>query len=253
MQAGRRPTGTEQQTLWAHVYALGDRSDVAAWQEAWTHLVDRYRPYLLAIARRSLVKVPSLGDVDHNAQEVVDAFLARCLEGDVLSRADPDRGRFRVFIRVVLRRFTRDWIDGRMARKRMPPGGSASLDPERHPEPPCPREAVDELDAAWARLLLEDALVRVGHRSETNQRVMRLFIESGRLDDESLAAAIDKQERQVKVTVHRARSMFAEELWQAIKQTVSDPESLELERLAFQPYLAGYLDRDKHPSFFGLP
>lgn len=253
MSAGRRPTGSEQQTLWAHVHALGDRTDVAAWQEAWAHLVERYRPYLLAIARRSVAKVPSLGDVDHNAQEVVDAFLARCLEGDLLARADPDKGRFRVFICVVLRRFARDWIDGRMAQKRMPRGGSASLDEDHYPEPPCPREAMAELDEAWARLLLEDALVRVGRRSETNQRVMRIFVASGRLDDESLAAAIGKQERQVKVTVHRARSMFAEELWQALKQTVSDEESLEQERLAFQPYLAGYLDRDKHPSFFGVP
>ena len=52
--------------------------------------------------------------------------------------------------------------------------------------------------------------------------------------------------------VHRARKMFAEELWEALKQTVSEPLSLEQERATFHQHLAGYLDEGGSPSFFGL-
>src|SRR5262249_35987260 len=85
-------------------------------------------------------------------------FFVHLLEGQALDRADPQRGRFRAYLKAALRRFAVDRHRRERAQKRgggarpLPPDGAAGLvgGDDRGPE--------QALDEAWRQTLLERAL-----------------------------------------------------------------------------------------------
>lgn len=105
------------------------------------------------------------------AADLTQAFFLTLLEGDVIRRADPDRGRFRAFVKTALTHFMVD--EGRRARALKRGGGLAirSLEAGAAYEAADPRgRPPDEIfDRAWrgevlarAARLLEDVLRREG-------------------------------------------------------------------------------------------
>ena len=107
--------------------------------------------------------VRSRGYNREDAQDLTQDFFARLLENDFFDVADKERGRFRSFLLVTLRRFLADEWDKTQAKKR---GGGIwhqSLDPdmaemliaESAQKPLTPDQI---FDLHWAKTTLANAL-----------------------------------------------------------------------------------------------
>jgi RNA polymerase sigma-70 factor (ECF subfamily) len=166
-------------------------------------------------------------------------FFARLLAKEYLQAADREKGRFRTFLRVALRRFlANEWdrarrlkrggghtplpLDTTAAEQRYQAEGDNALAPDRLYE------------QRWARTLLEQALARLradyaaaGNTAEFDQLKGALTAERGGIAYRDLAAALDLTEGAARVAVHRLRKRFREEFRAAVAETVSAPEEVE--------------------------
>jgi RNA polymerase sigma-70 factor (ECF subfamily) len=166
------------------------------------------------------------------AQDLTQAFFARLLEKQVVSAADPARGRFRSFLLGSLKNFLANEWDRETAQKRG--GGRALLsldfeaaderftrDPGHHATPE------KEFERNWALAVLERAMARL-EKDYTGRGKVALFQRlRGSLiagaDDEprkQMAADLGMSEGAVKVALHRMRAAFGEELRREIEETV---------------------------------
>jgi RNA polymerase sigma factor (sigma-70 family) len=172
------------------------------------------------------------------AQDLTQAFFARLLEKNVLSQADPARGRFRSFMLTALKNFAANEHDRKTARKR---GGAIellSLDFQsaegRYLQEPSSGDTPERVfDRRWALTLLDRALSRL--RDEATSRHARQFDQlkvylTGEQPQPSYAEAaarLDMTEGAVKVAVLRLRRRFRDCVRQEIEQTVLVPEDVE--------------------------
>jgi len=106
-------------TRWSIVSNLDERED-PHWDVSWAYLAEHYERPMTIYARRLLARAPGGAASAQDAPDVVQAFLTACIEKDWLSRADPQRGRFRAYVQVLLRRYVTRWLRRRLARKRQP-------------------------------------------------------------------------------------------------------------------------------------
>jgi RNA polymerase sigma-70 factor (ECF subfamily) len=223
--------GAFHPTRWSVVAAAGqDRS--AASDAALSTLVRAYWHPLYAYLRRS-------GHSAADAADLVQEFFATLLEKNYLESADPERGRFRTFLLMLLKRFASRQRERSAALKRG--GGQAllSLDfgsAEQH----CTLEPADgwtperEFERRWALTLLERVLARLGGeyaergRGELFDRCrVCLTGETGGPSYAQLARQLGMSEGSVKVTVHRMRHRYRELLRDEIEQTVVSPEDVD--------------------------
>jgi hypothetical protein len=239
-------TSYPERTSWSTVRALGVPEEPDAWQEAWAYLNDRYRPAMIRKARSLLTRGSGKAVAANEAEDVVGAFLLSCVEKGWLTRANPDLGRFRVFVHVLLSRFTRDKIGyDRAARRRPAEGKPASLDDDMAEAASTHAEAPQsEYDAAWVACMVDAALERVKQRSEGNHVLLQLRIGAPDAPNEIVAEQVGCRPAQVPVRTIRARRMLAEEIWSELKHTVSSRADLDEEWAALAPYLERYVDRE---------
>jgi RNA polymerase sigma-70 factor (ECF subfamily) len=99
---------------------------------------------------------------NEDAKDLTQAFFIHLLEGDLLSRADPERGNFRKLLLASLRNFLSNESRAGHAQKR---GGGrviASLD-ARDDEPGAadPEDPQEAFETQWARELLGRAIDRL--------------------------------------------------------------------------------------------
>ena len=183
-----------------------------------------------------------------DAQDLTQEFFARLLAKEYLQAADPEKGRFRTFLRVALRRFlANEWdrapaqaggghtplsLDTTAAEHRYQAEGDDALPPDRLYE------------RRWARALLEQALARLraeytaaGKTAEFEQLKEALTADRGAIAYRDLAAALDLTEGAARVAVHRLRKRFREVFRATVAETVSSPEEVEDELR----YLVGLL------------
>src|SRR5678815_6107053 len=83
-------------TRWSIVLSAG--RDTTGAYAALTKLCETYWYPLYAFVRRQ-------GHSSHDAQDLTQGFFARLLEKDYLQAAAREKGRFRTFLRVALKRF----------------------------------------------------------------------------------------------------------------------------------------------------
>jgi len=101
------------------------------------------------------------------AEELTQGFFMWLWEKDVLSRADRGDGRpgrFRAFLKAVLRNYASDVRHAQKAKKRRPAGGLVSLERDDVPDIPDVHEGLSpdrEFDFAWSLGLLCDAVRQV--------------------------------------------------------------------------------------------
>jgi RNA polymerase sigma-70 factor (ECF subfamily) len=129
-------------TPWSLVARAAD-ADPEVRHRAMSDLLRRYwSPLRTDLARRMRVG-------RSQADDLVQSFIAsRILENDLLSAADPSRGKFRSFLTVALARFASNQVRDERAAKRRPTGGLATLeDDQTLSEAPAPDAS---LDRAWA-------------------------------------------------------------------------------------------------------
>ncbi len=226
-------------TRWSIVHGAHDRPDDDA-ESLRRALVDRYS----AAAYRYLlgaVRDPEIAD------ELCQEFAVRCLQGD-FHRADPQRGRFRDYVKKTLINMANQHHRGR---KRWP-----DAFPSDAFEPAAPQQA-PEADASFEECLRDELLEATWDALDESQpryhSVLKLRIEapdlSSREMSEELSRRLGKQlsPDTIRKTVERARARFAELLLDEVARS-SGADSLddvqrELEQLNLLKYCRGALQR----------
>jgi len=178
-----------------------------------------------------------------DAQDLTQDFFLMVIDGNLLSLADPSRGRFRSLLVRALQNFLRDNRDRRNAEKRgvgrefvqwnewmseapsqvsISLSGLESWSPERI------------FDLRWAVTLTEQALRRLGEECETHGR-RRMFsvlskylmTERGEVSYANLSTSLGVPERSVKRLLHHLRTRYRAILREEVSQTVETAADVE--------------------------
>jgi DNA-directed RNA polymerase specialized sigma24 family protein len=220
-------------THWSVVLAAGqgDSPHAAA---ALEKLCRAYWYPLYAYVRRR-------GSGPEDAQDGTQSFFARLLERDLLSRASPQRGRFRSFLLTALQNFLADEHDRAVAHKRgagQPLIALDALDGEaRYALEPSDDVSPDKLfERRWATTVLEQAW-RSLEAEYAAEGKADLFRELRRFNSAlesapgyaEVAGSLGLPENTVKSLVLRMRRRYRVLLRAEIGQTVADPEEVDEE------------------------
>ena len=216
-------------TRWSVVVA----AQVAGSPDASTALETLCRTYwypLYAYVRRS-------GHASHEAQDLTQEFFARLLEKEWLNAAAPERGRFRNFLLVAMKRFlAKEWHRER-AQKR---GGAFAFVPldttkaeQRYSgEPGLGADVLFE--RRWALTLIDATLERLNGEFEAQGKgpefdLLKDWLTAGRgeIPYTALAKDLRTSEGAARLAVHRLRKRFRELFREAITETVLEPGEVE--------------------------
>lgn len=219
-------------THWSVVLAAQDKSspDSAAALDALCRV---YWYPLYAYVRGS-------GHSPHDAQDLTQEFFARLLARDWLSVVLPERGRFRTFLLVAMKRFlTNEWHRS-LTQKRGAGQILQTLDPAEAEyrfaaEPPL---GPDELyERRWAMTLLEQSLERLHAEFIRASKAHEFFClkewlaaERGGIPYDRIATVLGTTPAAARVTVHRFRKRFRDLFRQTIAETVDAAGDVEEER-----------------------
>lgn len=220
-------------TRWSVVLSARDKASAGS-EEALETLCRTYWYPIYAFVRGS-------GYSPADAQDLTQEFFARLLAKDYLKAVTPGKGRFRTFLRMVLKRFLiHEWERVR-AQKR---GGAqphlafdTSLAEERFQVDRQGALAPDRLyDRRWALALLDEAMTRLEHEYHALEKASELshlkpHLTSGRgeIPYLELASALGTTEGAARVAVHRLRKRFREVFRELVADTVATPEEVEAE------------------------
>jgi RNA polymerase sigma factor (sigma-70 family) len=218
-------------TRWTLVVAAGDPNRKEA-RSALVSLCENYWYPLYAYLRRR-------GYSADQAQDLIQEFFVRVLEGRYLDRAEPGRGRFRSFILTSLKFFVADEQDRQRARKR---GGGIvvplefSSGEERYLREPAHDETPERIfELRWARAILDrvveklrNEFVHLGH-AEHFERLKVFLLGQSDAPYAELALEMNTTEGALKVAIHRLRKRYREIFRQEIADTVADPAEVESE------------------------
>jgi RNA polymerase sigma-70 factor (ECF subfamily) len=231
-------TGSERPPLfatthWSVVLAAKDKAS-PEFAQALETLCRAYWYPLYAFVRGS-------GHSFHDAQDLTQEFFARLLAKDYLRVVEPEKGRFRTFLRMAMKRFLANEWERVRAQKRGEGRAAVRFDTTmaetRFQEEHAERLAPDCLyDRRWATTLLDEAMARLereyttaGKKKELRQLKPHLTAERGSIPYPEIAAALQTSESAARVAVHRLRRRFREAFRGVIAETVSTPEEIEPE------------------------
>ena len=228
-----RPQNYFATTHWTVVMAAG-ASDTTRARAALDELCQLYWYPLYAYVRRR-------GSSPEDAEDLTQEFFRTLLEKEYLKAADRDKGRFRTFLLVALKRFlANDW-DRASAQKR---GGGlehVSLDTssaETQYQVEVANEASAEriYDRRWAFALLGKTMARLraefvssGKQDEFEQIKECLTADRGSLDYGALSRRTGLSEGALRVGIHRLRKRFREIFREEVSQTVATPAEIHAE------------------------
>lgn len=227
--------GLFPETRWTLVLAA--RHDPQRRAEALDSLVRPRWKALYVVARKN-------GLLPAAAEDAVQGFVARLLEGDVLERLDPGKGRLRAYLRTAFRHYLSTLRQEERAQKR---GSGASPTDLSDVEAwlASPDASPDVLfDRAWALSLFADALSELereytsGARRGPFEVVKELFQFGSSPAYAELAERHGMSVSQLKAFVHRARLRFRELLLKRVAETLPDAADAEDELAALLGALA---------------
>jgi RNA polymerase sigma-70 factor (ECF subfamily) len=223
-------------THWTAVLAAGRGSSPQA-DVALEELCRTYWYPLYAYVRRQ-------GHSREDAEDFTQGFFARLLEKNYLEGISSDKGKFRSFLLVAVKRFLANEWDRANRQKR---GGGVrplSLDLQdaetRYQITPADHLSPDKLfDRAWAIVLLERVITRLrdehGAEGKAGQyETLKPFLMAGKseLPYAQAADALKMTEGAVRVAVHRLRRRYRELLREEIAQTLANPAQADEEMQA---------------------
>jgi RNA polymerase sigma factor (sigma-70 family) len=216
------------QTAWSMVReAHGDHTAV---QSAQQRLLDRYGG---AVKRYAL---SALRDEDA-ADEVSQEFALKFIRGD-FGKADPERGRFRAFVKTVVYRLIVDYQ--RRVKKRSHDGSMHSNIAEPIAEQ---ADSLDD-DALFRSSWRDELLARCWQRLADDEKesgkpyhtVLRYRVAHPDLRSPELAEGLTKELGKpinagaVRVLLHRARELFAELLLDEVSESLTSGSLDEAEQ-----------------------
>lgn len=221
-------------TRWSLVFAAQGKSSGANAVQSLETLCREYWPPLYAFVRHR-------GHAVHDAQDLTQEFFARLLEKDWLAGADRERGRFRTFLLMALKRFLANEWDRSQTQKR---GGGMkiiNLEAAESISIPDPQTTTAELlyEHRWALTLLEsvmgrlrDEYVAAGRLTQYEQLKPCLTAARGSINYEVLGGALGMQPASARSAVHRLRKHFRELFRDEVSSTVADPADVDDEMRA---------------------
>jgi len=234
---GERSANRFVTTRWSVVLSCADgQASTQTVRDALTELCQTYWRPIFAFICRHGYSVP-------DAQDLTQDFFVMLLEGHLLERADPNRGRFRSLLLKALKDFLYDARDKQKALKR---GGKVHFIPwdDWMAEYPSqfavsareaekwPAEKI--FDVRWAATVAEHALRRLGEECELRGR-RRVFdalssclaAEREDVSYVNYAKTLGIPEMSVKRLVHQLRKRYRALLREEVAGTVEKPDQLE--------------------------
>jgi RNA polymerase sigma-70 factor (ECF subfamily) len=184
--------------------------------------------------------VRRLGHSPHDAEDLTQEFFVRLLRRNFLESADRERGRFRTFLLIALKRFLCDEWDRTRAQKR---GGGLRPVPLDAVEAECryqsepPQPTADRMyERQWALALLEQTMTRLraeyeraGHGGDFARFKRFLTVDRREIRYAEAAQEFGLTEGALRVAVHRVRKRFRELFREEIAHTLARPEDTEEE------------------------
>lgn len=219
-----------ESTQWSLVLKAQHRTLGSA-REALSTLCELYWYPLYAYARQRLQK--------DDAQDVTQAFFVMLLEKELISKADPRRGRFRSFLLSSFQNFLANEWDRRNAQKR---GGGltaihldfSTAESHLQIEDPSGLSAEQIFEQQWLLRLLDQVLDRLGEEFDAagqqgQFRCFKDFIGGSPSENaySELARTLGATENAVRVAVHRFRKRYRTLLRNEIARTVADPGDVD--------------------------
>jgi RNA polymerase sigma factor (sigma-70 family) len=222
-----RTAATNQEFITTHwsVVLAAEGSDSRRAAEALEKLCRTYWYPLYAYVRRS-------GHSPEDAQDLTQEFFARLIAKHYLAAVDPERGKFRWFLLLAVKRFLLNEHERTTAAKRGGKHPHVSFDgqkaEERYRTDAADLHAPDRLfDRAWATNLiettyqqLEEEYVLAGKRALFQRLRMFLSGDKAELTYAEVGAGLQMTEGAVKVAVHRLRRRYRDLLREQVAQTV---------------------------------
>lgn len=223
-------------TRWSLVMDARSASQDA--RRALDELCRIYRPPVLAYVRR---RAPT------DADDLTQAFFEQLLRLQTHAAADPQRGRFRVFLLVALKRFLSNQAVAAHAEKRGGGRPADSLDGaiERGQEPADPDTPEHVFERAWAEAVVRQALLRLESEAEASGKrelfvALRPFLleTPAPADYAGVAERLGLRRNTVAVAIHRLRQRLHEAVRDELAETVADPADIEAELSHLQVAIA---------------
>lgn len=220
-------------THWSVVLAAADKADPHR-DRALAELCETYWYPLYAYVRRR-------GNSAGEAEELTQEFFARVLEKDYLTAAGPEKGRFRGFLLVCLKRFLANEWDRKRAKKRGGNRRKLSID-FQDADRRYRLEPVDDLTAEriferrWALSMLERTLAQLADemtaagKGELFEK-LKVYLTAGADEPPyaEMARELGMSQGAVKVRVHRMRQRYRQILRGQIAMTLGDPNDVDNE------------------------
>jgi RNA polymerase sigma-70 factor (ECF subfamily) len=191
------------------------------------------------------------GRSPHDAQDLTQEFFVRLLHKNYLHAVDREKGRFRTFLLVALRRFLADESDRAHAQKRGGGVACLSLDAEAA-EHRYGAEPVDTLtperlyERHWALALLDRTMARlrqefVASGEAEEFAILKTFLtaEKGAISYTEVAPQLGLTEGALRVAAHRLRRRYRDLVREEIAHTVADPTEIEEEVRHLMAVLSG--------------
>src|SRR5215471_12714563 len=224
-------------TRWSVVLACADSQIISvAARDALGELCSTYwRPIFAYICRR--------GYSIEDAEDLAQAFFTSLLQGPLLDRADPERGRFRSLLLKALQDFLGHASEKLRAQKR---GGGmkfVSWDDWMAEAPSQLSFSAQALnswspeqlfDLRWAATVVEQALRRLREECQSKSRLrlfetLSLYLATERADVSyhNLATTLGIAESAVKKQLHNLRRRYRWLLCDEVAQTVENPSDVE--------------------------
>ena len=220
-------------THWSLVLSARDKQSSQS-AGALEKLCRAYWFPLYAYIRRS-------GQSKENAEDLTQAFFARLLEKNFLDSAKQERGRFRSFLLIALKRFLANEWDKAKAQKRGGFQTHISLDTdlaERKFQTEFAAEISPDLayERRWALTLLEQTMSRLRSEFQRDGKIaefekLKIFLAADKkeIPYARVAAEMKLSEAALRVAVHRLRKRYRELFREEIANTLAEGESVDEE------------------------
>jgi RNA polymerase sigma factor (sigma-70 family) len=185
--------------------------------------------------------VRRVGKSPHDAEDLTQQFFAQLLEKDWLGAAAPEKGRFRTFLLVALKRFmSKEWRRSTALKRggMLHPLPLETADAERrYAGEPVGAFAADEIyERRWAMTLLDQALEQLsaefstaGKKAEFDSLKQWLSADRDQIPYGQLASRLGGSVGAARVAVHRLRKRFRQIFRERIALTVAEGENLDAE------------------------
>lgn len=216
--------GGPQETKWSQVVRLRDRSS-EDFRRAMEALAMQYWKPVYRTIRWGW------GRSNEDAKDFTQEFFSHLMASDVWGRIGPEKGRFRTFLKLMLKRFMQDQTKSDQRLKR---GGGASVlsldaiaDADDRGGPASAEPAPEaRFDREWARCAATEALAAV---TEDADLLRRKYLSDPAPSYEALAQEAGLTVPQVQARLAKARKALRAALETRVREYVDSAADVEEE------------------------